>query len=765
MESLRKAAVIGAGVMGSGIAAHLANAGVEVALLDIEAAVAAAAIARQVKAGGFMESGFAARVTPGAVDADLGAVADADWIIEAVAERLDVKRDLYTRIEAARKPGSIVSSNTSTIPLGALTEGLPDRFGADFLVTHFFNPPRAMRLMELVTGPRTRPEVAATIRDFADRRLGKAVVACRDTPGFIANRIGNFWMAAAVNEAIALGLDVEVADAALSGPFGIPRTGIFALSDLVGIDVIALVWRSLHATLPAGDPLRQYPAEPALIARMIGENRLGRKTGAGFFRVSADRRTREATDLLTGEYRAAHAPESDSLTAAGRDARALMMHPGVAGRYAAAVMEKTLAYAAALAPEIIPETTGGPDAVDVALRTGYGWAEGPFELIDRLGAAWLADRIAARGMAVPPYLAQGAALGGFYAVEGGRRVCLPPEGPRRPVTREEGVVTLADLRLAGPAVETWEGGSLWSLGDGVACFEIRSKMNTLGPEVLSALEAALARSVLNFRALVIGSDAPDFSAGADMRAFLAAVEAEGVASFGARVAQGQRVFAAVQCAPIPVVGAAAGRALGGGCELLLHCHAIQAHAELSMGLVETRIGLVPAWGGCKEMLLRFAETSADPVEAARATFGLIAAARVSGSAFEARRLGLLRETDGITMNRDRLLADAKARALMLTAGALPRPPAGKAALSLSGPAGEAALMGALAATDPNPHDRVVGAALIGVLTGGVSADPAKAVRVEEVAALECAAFLSLLAEPATIARIRHMLATGKPLRN
>ena len=765
MGEIRKAGVIGAGVMGSGIAAHLANAGLDVVLLDVEAATATAAVARQVKAGGFMDAAFAERIATGSVAGELDLLADADWIIEAVAERLDIKQGLYARLDQVRKDGSIVSSNTSTIPLADLVKGLPARFAGDFLVTHFFNPPRTMPLLELVAGADTRPEVVATIRDFGDRGLGKSVVMCRDTPGFIANRIGNYWMAAAVNEAIALGLDVEVADAAISRPFGIPKTGIFGLMDLVGIDLMSMVLKSLHGALPASDPMQDYPVEPPLLSRMIGEKRLGRKSGAGFVKLSADRKSREVTDLVTGDYRPQKSVASDSLDAAKGQARALMEHDGAAGRYAAAVMEKSLAYAARVTPEI----ADGPDAVDTAMRTGYGWAKGPFELIDQLGAGWLAARLEQRGVAVPDYLATAAAAGGFYAVENGARVCLLPDGTRRKVAQAEGIVTLAAVRLAAPPVADFGEAMLWDLGDGIACFELRTKMNTFSSGVMDALAAALERVARDFKGLVIGSDAAVFSAGADIRVFLETIEAGGPAAFGPRVDQGHKVFKALKYAPFPVVGAAAGLALGGGCELLLHCRAIQAHAELSIGLVETRIGVVPGWGGCKEMLERFATGGAGakgPVAPALAAFGLIAPAKVSASAFEARRLGYLRPADGITMNRDRLLADAKAKALALAEGyAPPAPPA----VTLAGPSGASALRNVLdaeaAAGRLTAHDRVVGEALITVLTGGPGADPARPAGEDDVTALERAAFISLLGEPATLERIRHMLATGKPLRN
>jgi len=340
--AIRKAAVIGAGVMGSGIAAHLANAGLDVVLLDMEKKFADAGVERQIKANGFMDPAFAGRVRTGSTRDDLALLSDADWIIEAVAERLEIKQALYRDVDRVRKAGSIVSSNTSTIPLTALVGGLPESFAADFLITHFFNPPRIMRLLEVVSGSTTRTEVSTAIRDFGDRTLGKCVVVCKDTPGFIGNRIGNYWMVVAQNEAIRLGLDVEEADAIIGKPFGIPSTGIFGLLDLVGIDLMPTILRSLQNALPSSDAIHGYDAEPALISRMIAENRIGRKSGAGFVRLSADRKSRDITDLASGEYRPMKQVESESLKASGGDARALMEHAGLGGQYAAIVMEKRL---------------------------------------------------------------------------------------------------------------------------------------------------------------------------------------------------------------------------------------------------------------------------------------------------------------------------------------------------------------------------------------------------------------------------------------
>jgi 3-hydroxyacyl-CoA dehydrogenase len=762
MALIRKAAVIGAGVMGAGIAAHMANAGLDVVLLDLDAAFAAGAIERQVKAGGFMAPALASKVRAGSTAADLDLLKDADWIVEAVAERLDIKQGLYRQIEAIRKPGSVVSSNTSTIPLKALVEGLPASFVQDFLISHFFNPPRRMRLLELVAGPQTRPEAIAAVTRACDIALGKSVVLAKDTPGFIGNRIGVFWLLAAMHEAIALGLDVEEADAVLGKPFGIPATGLFGLLDLVGIDLMTSITQSFRASLPAGDPMLQYAELPPVVAGMIAAGRIGRKSGGGFYRVSADKKTREAIDLETGEYRAQRPAVSESVQAAGGNLSALVADPGRGGRLAAAAMGRTLLYAAALVPEIADT----PADVDEAMRLGYGWAEGPFELADRLGAAWLVEQAETMGPPAPPLVREALDAGGFYATQDGRRACLTPGG-FRPIPQPEGVFRLADHKRTARPVAYASDASLWDMGDGVGLIEINTKLNTLGPGVLEALDTFTDLAPGLFKALVIGSDQPYFSAGADLKVFVEAAKG-GPESFAGYLRQGQQVFRKIKYLPIPVVAAAAGAAVGGGCELLLHCATVQAHAELNVGLVETRIGVIPGWGGCKELMLRLSEPgrTRGPLAPAQGAFDAIGYARVSTSALDARALGFLRESDGITMNLDRLLADAKAAALRKADGyQAPEP----RLLVLAGPSGASALLSALDGAELAgrlmPHDRVVGEALIGVLTGGPAADPVRPQPEDALFDLEREAFLTLYATPATQDRVQHMLTTRKPLRN
>ncbi|KAA0575851.1 3-hydroxyacyl-CoA dehydrogenase [Azospirillum sp. B21] len=766
-RAIRKVAVIGAGSMGSGIAAQFANGGVPVLLLDVagpeddRAAPARAGVERQLKAQGFMDPSAAELVSVGSIDDDLAAVADADWIVEAVVEDLAVKRRLFARLDALRKPGAVVSSNTSTIPLAQLTEGASDAFRRDFVITHFFNPPRHMRLMELVAGPGTAPETAALVRDAAETVLGKTVVDCRDTPAFIANRLGCHWMSVAAIEALRHGLTVEQADAVAGAPFGVPRTGIFGLLDLVGIDLVPLVWGSLLGALPADDAHHRHDltAEP-LIRRLIAEGRIGRKAKGGFYRLAPGSKAREALDLASGEYR----PQADA--AVNRDLAALIRQEDAAGRYAWAVLSNTITYTAAVAEEIADDVA----AIDTAMRLGYGWAEGPFALADRVGCAAIADRLAAEGRDVPPLLAAAAAEGGFHRRTAAGRETRTTAGAWTPVRRPPGVLDLGEMKERGPRFAGNGSASVWDLGDGVACLEFHTKMNAIDQGILAMVAEAAERVPAEFRALVLYNDNPRaFSAGADLGYFVGRLEAEDFAALERFVEQGQAAFRALKHAAIPVVGAPAGLAVGGGCEVLLHCDAIQAHAETYIGLVELKVGIIPGWRGTAELLLRWGRRSdrpAGPEGTSQAAFETIAGARITGSALEARALGYLRPEDGITMGRDRLLGDAKAKAVALAEGYRP-PDVGS--VTLPGPAGREALQAIVRGWRQDgrasPHDELVADRLAGVCCGGAETNPQTPVDEDALAALEREAISALIREPATRARIRHMLDTGKPLRN
>lgn len=773
---IRKVAVFGAGVMGAAIAAHIANAGVPVLLLDIakedggdRSAVAKDALARLLKADPepFMHRRNADRVTPGNIDDDIGLIAECDWIVEAIVERTDLKQALYRKIDAARKPGSVVSSNTSTIPLATLTAGMPEGFAADFLITHFFNPPRYMRLLETVAGPATRPEAVAMIRDFADRRLGKSVVPCKDTPGFIANRIGIYWLQSAVAHAMETGVTIEVADAVMGRSIGHPKTGVFALLDMVGIDLMPHVLESMAESLPRDDPFFDIYRAPDLIKRMIADGYTGRKGKGGFYRLKPDaaEKVKQAIDLSSGEYHKAERPKPDSVKAARKKGlRALVEHSDEGGRYARWVILRTLAYAARLVPEIADDVA----AVDEAMRTGYNWKKGPFELIDDLGAGWLAEALRKEEIAVPPLL-ETAAGRPFYRSEGGRLQHLTTEGAYRDLPRPDGVLPLADVKRRGkPVARNWSA-SLWDIGDGVLCLEFHSKMNALDPLTLAMVRKAVKLGTEGrYKALVIHNEGSNFSVGANIGLLMIAAKLRAWFAIGYLVGQGQNAYRELKYAPFPVVGAPSGMALGGGCEILLHCDAVQAHAESYIGLVETGVGIVPAWGGCKEMLQRWTaseDRKGGPMPPVINSFRTIAMAQVAKSAEQAKDLLFLRPDDGITMNRDRLLADAKAKALALADGYAPPEPR---EIALPGPTGAVALsitvdqFGRIGKA--TPHDVVVGRRLAEVLSGGAT-DMTETLDEDAFLTLERAGLLDLARHPATQARVRHMIKTGKPLRN
>ena len=771
---IRKVGVIGSGTMGAGIAAQVANSGTPVVLLDIvpdgaanRSMLAENAVARllKVEPAAFMHRRAAALVTTGNLEDDLHKLAECDWIVEAVLERVDIKQTLYRTLDTVRRPGCVISSNTSTIPLRRLTEGMEEGFTRDFVITHFFNPPRYMRLLELVAGPQTDPELLDSLVQFAEVSLGKSVVRCNDSPGFIANRLGIYWMQCALVAAIDQGLTVEEADAVLSRPMGVPKTGVFGLMDLVGIDLGPQVNASLRQALPASDAFHDVDRDIPLIGRMIAQGLTGRKGKGGFYRLDrADGvRTKVAIDLQTGSYRPERRADLPELKAAGKDLRALLSAPGKAGTYAFHVLARTIAYAASL----VPEAASSIVAIDEAMRLGYAWKWGPFELADKLGTAWLVERLQAEGIAVPRLLADAAGKR-FYRIEAGRRQYLDVGGEYHDLERASGVLLLEDIKLAGKPLLKNASAALWDLGDGITCFEFTSKSNTLDDSILDLLVKTVELVRQRFRGLVIYSDADNFSLGANL----------GIALFGANIAAwgeigksleaGQKALKALKYAPFPVVAAPAGMALGGGCEVVLHSDAVQAHAETYIGLVECGVGLVPGWGGCGEMLARWRadpKLPHGPMPAAVKVFETVSTATVSKSAHDAMEKKFLRASDGITMNRFRLLADAKQRALAMAEDY--HPPAIPDYV-LPGPSGRAAMYGAAQgfhqrgiATD---HDLIVADGLAELLSGG-DTDIIDTVSEQALLDLERGIFMRLFRSPGTLARIEHTIETGKPLRN
>jgi 3-hydroxyacyl-CoA dehydrogenase len=772
---IENVAVIGAGVMGSGIAAQIANAGKKVLLLDIvpEGAsnkniIAQSAIQKllKVKPAALMHKRNAKLITAGNLEENLNDLADVDWIIEVIVERLDIKQSLYKKIDAVRKPGSIVSSNTSTLPLADLTAGLSKEFSQDFLITHFFNPPRYMRLLEVVQGPNTRQDAVDSIADFCDLELGKGIVNCNDTPGFIANRIGAYWMQTAMLETLRLGLTVDEADAICGRPMGIPKTGVFGLMDLVGIDLMPHILASMVHSLPKSDAFHEQAVMPDVVTNMIKAGYTGRKGKGGFYRLnkSSGKKIKESVNLTTGDYATSQKARLKSLKPTiAKDLRKLVNFDDKGGHFAWSVLAKTLTYSASL----IPEIGNNIEAIDRAMKLGYNWKYGPFELIDKLGVDWFVEKLDADNITIPPLLASAKGKS-FYRFKDNQRQCLNLNGEYETLLRGDGVILLEDIKRNQEPVKRNASASLWDIGDGVLCLEFHSKMNSIDPDILTMVGTAIKIIPNNYKALVLYNEAENYSVGANIGLALFAANVAAWPQIEGMVKSGQDTYKALKHAPFPVVGAPSGMALGGGCESLLHCDAIQAHAESYIGLVEVGVGLIPGWGGSKEMLTRWMTNKKrpqGPMPAISKAFELISTATVSTSAAEAKGHLFMAATDGITMNRERLLFDAKTKALELSKD-YQKPEA--AEISLPGATARTALN--LAVTSfvqsgkATKYDGVIADQLALILSGD-DTDIAELHSEDDLLTLERKAFMALIKQNSTLDRVQHMLETGKPLRN
>jgi 3-hydroxyacyl-CoA dehydrogenase len=721
------AAVLGAGTMGAQIAAHLANAGVPVLLLDLtpEAAARGLDAARRLTPDPFFTPETVHLVRTGGFDRDLDALAGCDWVIEAVVEQLAPKRALLARADAARRTGTIVSSNTSALSIAALAEGRSADFRRCWLGTHFFNPPRYLHLLEVVPGPDTSPGIMDAVAGFADQRLGKGVVLAKDTPGFIGNRIALREMAATLRLVASGAWTIEEVDAITGPVLGRPKSATCRTLDVAGLDVVAHVTADLRARLPESE--RDAFALPPLVDRMIERGLLGEKTGGGFYRrARRDDGTSEilTLDPATLDYRPRREPALPDLAAVAREpdpGRRIAMLLAADGRVRAFLHETLVPlidYAAAVAPDV----AHSPDDVDRALRWGFGWERGPFELA-------AATRITA--------------------------------GP--------GLEILRAARERSAIVRRTEAASLVDLSEGVLAVEFHSKMNTVSPDTLAMLEAGVDEAERNFEALVVGSEAPNFSAGADLALVVRAMEAGRWDELEGFIRGFQNATMRLRTAAVPVVVAPQGLTLGGGCEIALHGDRVQASAETYIGLVETAIGLIPGAGGTKEMTARAAEAAGDGdlLPGVQRAFETVAFGRRSTSGSGARALGYLRDVDGITMNRDRLLADARAVALARARGGHVQLRE-RTAIRVGGDQVRAPLLRgvdeARRAGRISDHDALVSGALASVMSGGAS-PRAATVSEQSLLDLEREAFLRLLGEPKTLDRIRHTLKTGRPLRN
>ena len=783
--TIEKVTVIGAGLMGSGIAAQVANAGIPVNLLDIvpkdarnRNTISQSAISQMlkpVKLGSpsqLMHPDNANLITAGNLEDDLDLMGDSDLIIEVVIEKLEIKHEVFKKIEKYRKDSSIVTSNTSTIPRSQLVDGMPNSFTEDFFITHFFNPPRYLRLLEIVAGKEVDSGKLKAITDFCDIKLGKEVVICNDTPGFIGNRIGMYWSLTAMVEAFKAGLTVDEADAIMGRPIGAPKTGVFALGDVVGLDLIPHVTESLSRNLPVNDDYNLGVKEQSqlgidlLLKEMVSTGYTGRKGKGGFYRIneSSGNRIKESRNLKTGDYSTSVKSNLESIKIAKNGLRALVEFDDKGGHYAWKVLSKTLRYAASLIPEITQNIVN----VDNAMKNGFLWKKGPFQMLDELGPSWFAAKIIEDGLEVPELLMK-VGENNFYKDDDEVSSYFNVNGKYSNIEKVEGYLSVKEIKRSQKSIFKNSSASLWDMGDGILLAEFHSKMNAMDPQIMEVLnEASTICENGNFKGLVIGNDGSNFSAGANLglSSFVANVGAWDEAEkfvFG-----GQMAFMMLKHGNFPVVGASSGLAIGGGCEVLLACDSIQAHSESYIGLVEVGVGLVPAWGGCKEMITRWngdPNLPKGPMASIVKIFENIGTAKVASSAQEAKSLKFLNLDDGITMNRSRLLHDAKEKCLSLVENY-------KAPLTkehnLPGPSGKAtldlAVKDLVKAGHATPHDVAVTDYLAYILTGG-DTDPTKLVSDDKILEMEREGIMALMKTEKTMDRIESMLTTGKPLRN
>lgn len=761
---IQTAAVLGAGTMGAQIAAHLANAGLPVLLLDVTADAAAAGLdrAKRLKPDPFFVPGNAALITTGSFDERIADAGNTDWIIEAIVETLDAKQALFASIAPHLRPASIVTTNTSGIPIRQLAT---HAFTSRFLGAHFFNPPRYLPLVELIPTDRTDPAVVAELRAFLDLRLGKGVVLAKDSPGFIANRIGVYGMARTLELVGAGAFTIDEVDA-LTGPaIGRPKSATFRTADIAGLDILAKVASDLATNLEEA-AFRM----PPFVEAMVAEGATGEKAGRGFYQAVAGpgaAREIRVRDISPGpggrggpgsyiprtKTKFASVEAARSIEDVRARVRALFLATDRAGEFLRATLAPVLLYAARIAPDVADSV----DDIDRAMRWGFGWEIGPFETWDAIG---IREVLEAAGVAESsaPAIAAAALAEGRNTF---RDQPLPPAHPEyRMLSPERRAVVRANA-----------GASLVDLGDGVLAVDLHSKMNAIGGDTIEMLEAGVAAAASGFLGLVVGTDGQNFSAGANLMLLLLAAQEGDWDEVDLMVRSFQRATLALRRSPVPVVVATAGLALGGGCEIALHGDRVQAAAESYIGLVEVGVGLIPAGGGTKEMLARAMEAMPDPngdaLPHVQRVFETIAFGKVGTSAPHARALGYLRGVDGVTMNRERVVADAK-RTVIARAAAGYQPPVPREAIPVGGPDIYAALsLGvhlAHRAERISDHDAAIGRHLARVLTGG-DVPHRTALSEQQLLDLEREAFLRLTGEPKTQARIAHTLKTGKVLRN
>jgi len=812
MKKISKVAILGAGTMGARIAAHFANANVPSLLLDIvppdadgavrnKIAVAGLDAAKKAKPAAFMDSTLARLVTTGNFEDDLKKLGDVDWIIEAVVENLEIKRTLLRKIEAIRKPGTIVTTNTSGLPVGKIAEGFSEDFRRAWFGTHFFNPPRYMRLLEIIPTPESDQSAIDAVSHFCDVSLGKGIVRAKDTPNFIGNRIGTFSVLNVMRLMQEMGLSIEEVDALTGQAVGWPRSATFRTIDLVGLDILGHVVGNMTTNVKDE---RSDLRLPDFFTRMLHNKWLGDKTKGGFYKKikgggEGGEDERLALDWKTLEYQPRQKPKFPALDMAknieetGARIRTLLGFDGSgpqkndkAGAFLWAALSDLWTYSANRVPEISDSIV----EIDRAMKLGFNWELGPFELWDAAGVEATVARMKKEGRPVADNVEKllGSGQKSWYADQpkspAGRKYWDIQNSSWQDVQVPAGVWSVEVAKKANRVLKKNSGASLVDLGDGVACLEFHSKMNSLGADIISLITQTLKPGGPgdNFDAFVITNDAANFSVGANLMLLLMSVQEDEWDEVDLAIRQFQGMTQAIKFSPKPVVSAPFGLCLGGGTEISLHAAARQPHAELYAGLVEVGVGLLPGGGGCKEMLLRAVDTagasrgkssgealagSVEMMEAMKKAFETIATAKVATSAKEARGLGFLGESDRISMNRERVLTDAKERALELARAGY-EPPVPRTDIPAPGESLLAALkMGVYLMRQGDfitDYEVKLGGKIAEVLCCG-NVTPGTPVSEQYVLDLEREAFKSLCGERKTQERIQHTLKTGKTLRN
>lgn len=801
-KKIERVAVLGSGVMGAKIAAHFANAGIPSFLLDIvpkelnqeekqkglslssqqvrnRLAKEGLEEAKKAKPAAFFSPELSDLITVGNFEDNIEWIKQSDWIIEVVVERLDIKRQVFKMVDQVRNKETIVTSNTSGIPISSIAEGLSDDFQRHFCGTHFFNPPRYMKLLEIIPASKTLPEVTEFLSEFCERRLGKGIVYCKDTPNFIANRVGVFSMLYAVKSMLEDGFTIEEVDL-LSGPVtGKPKSAVFRTADLVGLDTLAHVANNLYDAVP-DDEMREVFRLPDFIKEMIKNKWLGDKTRQGFYKttkLSDGQKEILALDYNTMQYRPSQRPKFPSvdLNKSTEDIKqrikALTFTNDRAGKFIWKNLSSILLYSANRVPEITEDIVN----IDNAMKWGFNWELGPFETWDAIGLEPSLRRMKEDGHPVPELVENLLSTGhnSFYTALNGRKfffdwhTCKPKAEPAKP-----GIILLPSLKDQNKEIKKNSGASLIDLGDGVACLEFHSKMNTIGEDILQMIQSSLNEVAKNFQGLVIGNQAQNFSVGANLMLILMQAQDENWDELDLAVRLFQKVTMGIKYSERPVVVAPYSMTFGGGCEISLSAPKIHSAAELYMGLVELGVGLIPAGGGTKEMLLRNIshiplDSTADLFPFVKRAFETIGMAKVSTSAKDAKNLGYLREDDSYSISQDYLIADAKKAVLALSEAGYAKPAPLKKIPVLGEPALANLKIGIHLMKEAgyiSEYDAHIGGKLANILCGGPLSSKAF-VSEQYLLDLEREAFLSLLGERKTQERIKYMLEKGKPLRN